>query len=439
MIRRLGARVFYGWWMVGAGFGVQLLIGGLMNQAYGAYVVLLQREFGWSKTALSAGFSLARFEIGLLGPVEGWLVDRFGPRAIMRIGLMLLGVGFMLFSQVNSLTTFYLAFFVMAMGGSLGGFLPLTVAIVNWFRRRRATALALFQSGFAVGGLIVPIVVVALETFGWRGTAFGSGIIVILVGMPLSQVIRHRPEQYGQFVDGKSNAIDADEETDAEDDADDFTPREAVRTASFWLVSLGHGSALLVVSAVMVHLVVHLNENLGYSLGTAALVVTLLTSMQMIGQLTGGILGDRFNKRLIVTGCMVSHMAGLLLVTYATALPMVIGFAVLHGLAWGVRGPLMQAIRADYFGRSSFGVIMGLSSMITMFGNISGPLVAGVLADSTGDYRTGFTLLALLAGLGSFFFLFAKKPRRRRPAAVVIAGDAATAEPVAVGEPRRRT
>jgi MFS family permease len=162
---------------------------------------------------------------------------------------------------------------------------------------------------------------------------------------------------------------------------------------------------------VLVHLVAHLNENLGYSLGTAALVVTLMTCIQMVGQLSGGVLGDRFSKRLICSGCMLMHAVGLLLVAYATTLPMVVAFAVLHGLGWGMRGPLMQAMRADYFGRASFGMIMGLSALIVTFGNTLGPIVAGALADRTGSYEIGFTVLALMAGIGSLFFLLATKPR----------------------------
>ena len=413
MIERLRSRVFYGWWMVASGFGIQLLIGSLLNQAYGAYVVLLREDFGWSKTTLAAGFSLFRFESGLLGPVEGWLVDRFGPRTVMRFGLLVFGAGFMLFSQVNSVLTFYLAFGVIALGSSLGGFLPLTVAVVHWFHRRRATALAVMQTGFAVGGLLVPLVVVCLETFGWRWTAFGSGALIILLGLPLSQSIRHRPEDYGLTIDGRvENLTPADERPAAVETPQlDFAPREAVRTPAFWLISIGHGAALLVVSAVMVHLVSHLNEKLGYSLAAAALIVTLLTAMQALGQVAGGVLGDRFSKRLICAVCMLAHMSGLLLVAYATNLGMVLAFALLHGLAWGIRGPLMQAMRADYFGRASFGVIMGLSSLITMFGNISGPLVAGILADTTGSYRTGFTVLACLAGLGAGSFVMAVRPK----------------------------
>ena len=187
-----------------------------------------------------------------------------------------------------------------------------------------------------------------------------------------------------------------------------------MRTRAFWLISLGHGSALLVVSAVTVHLVPHLHESLGYSLSTAGFIVTLMTLMQLVGIVVGGFLGDRFSKRLIAAGCLAAHGLALLLVAYATALPMVIGFAVLHGMAWGTRGPLMASIRAEYFGRAAFGVIVGLSSMITTFGNTFGPIVAGVLAESTGRYETGLTVLAVLAGLGFVFFLLATRPRPPR-------------------------
>jgi len=136
-----------------------------------------------------------------------------------------------------------------------------------------------------------------------------------------------------------------------------------------------------------------------------------MTSMQVIGMIIGGLLGDRTDNSALATVAMGMHMTGLLLVAYAITFPMVIGFAILHGLAWGLRGPLMQSIRADYFGRTSFGTIMGFSGLIVMLGNITGPLVAGVLADSTGSYRAGFTVLAVLAGLGSVFFILAKRPQ----------------------------
>jgi len=398
--------------MVLAASGLQLLNAGLIQQSFGAYVAVLREDFGWSKTALAGAFSLQQVEGGLLGPLQGFFVDRFGTRGMIRIGVVIFGAGLMLLSRVHSLPAFYGAFLIVALGSSLCGFFPLTVALVNWFERRRARALSVMSLGFAMGGLLVPVVAYSLETFGWRDTAFASGILAIAVGLPLSQIIRRRPEDYGEVIDGLDDAASEDAPAVPIALSTDFTAREAIRTPAFWLISLGHGSSLFVVGAVNVHAISHMKEDLGYSVGAASLVITLMVSFQITGMLIGGVIGDHFDKRLIAAACMFMHTAGLLFIAYAVVLPMVIAFAVLHGTAWGLRGPLMQAIRADYFGRSSFGVIMGISSTVIMFGQIGGPLLAGVMADATGNYKTGFTVLALLTGLGSVFFFLAKKPLR---------------------------
>jgi MFS family permease len=143
-------------------------------------------------------------------------------------------------------------------------------------------------------------------------------------------------------------------------------------------------------------------------------VISLVTLFQIGGVLLGWAIGDRLPKRLIAAGCMLSHALGLLLLTYSVSVLMVVAFAALHGTAWGLRGPMMQAMRADYFGRSAIGMILGLSFMIIVVGQVGGPLVPGIFADLTGDYRVGFTILALLAGTGSLFFVLARKPTRPR-------------------------
>jgi MFS family permease len=408
------SEVFYGWWMVWAGLTIQVLVGGLIMQAFSSYAAILRAEFGWSKTMISSAFAMTRVESGILGPFQGWAIDKFGPGRIARIGVLIMSLGFFAFSQIHTPWQFFGAYFLIAVGSSLAGFMTLTVAIVNWFEKKRAMALGLMSSGFAIGGLFVPAVVFSMEHWGWRETAFGSGVLVLIVGNVLVSFIRHRPEDHGTTVDG----VPAPEVSHTQDGRvievpirRDFTAREAMRTPAFWFISLGHASALLVVSAVMVHLVLHLNENQGYSLTMAGFVVAMLTAMQIVGQLGGGFLGDRISKRFIIVCCMAAHMVGLLVLAYATAFWMLVVFAVLHGTAWGARGPLMQAIRADYFGRSSFGTIMGFSSMIVMLGMTTGPIVAGIMADATGSYELGFTILAILAGLGSIFFILATPPK----------------------------
>ncbi len=418
-------RVFYGWWMVGAGSGLQFMQSFFLMQSFGAYVAVLRDDRGWSKTELSGAAALQQVEAALLGPIVGWFLDRFGPRGVLRTGTLMFGIGFILLSQIDSLLGFYGAFVVIAVGVSMSGFFPLNVALIQWFERKRARALSSLQFGLALGGMAVPVIAWSLTTHGWRATAFASGVVVILVGLPLAQVIRRRPEDYGLRVDGeppapRDGAVAAGAAAPHPAHADgtrDFTLREALRTPAFWLLSLGHAFALLVVSGVNVHAITHMKEGLGYTVEAAAFVIMLMTASQLGGVMIGWVISDRYNKRLISVACMLMHMLGLLALTYAggssgTVNTMLATFAVLHGAAWGIRGPLMQAIRADYFGRSAIGMILGISYMVIVFGQVGGPLVAGILADITGNYRVGFTALAVLAGLGSVFFLVARRPAR---------------------------
>jgi sugar phosphate permease len=404
-------KIFYGWRMVGAASGIQFIQAGLLQQAFGAYVAVLTEERGWSKTALSGAAALQSVEAALLGPALGWIVDRFGAQVMIRAGIVLFGLGFLLLSQVDSLGMFYAAIAVMAIGTSLSGFFPLTVAIIQWFEKKRARALATMGLGLAVGGIFVPVVAWSIQTFGWRVTAFASGVLAIAIGVPLAGMIRRRPEDYGETVDGLPSQAAAVGSPSGEPlDAREFTVREALRTGAFWLISLGHGLALLVVTAVNVHAINHMKSGLGYSIEQASLVITLMTVSQVAGVMLGWMIGDRAEKRMLAAVCMLMHAAGLLMLTYAQGWPLLVAFAVLHGAAWGLRGPLMQAIRADYFGRRSIGMILGLSTALIAIGQVGGPMVAGVTADMTGDYRVGFTLLAIIVGLGSALFVFAKRP-----------------------------
>jgi sugar phosphate permease len=411
-VRRRAQGVFFGWWIVAAAAGMQALQTVLLMQAFGAYAAVLRDEFGWSKTALAGAASLQRVESGLLGPPQGWLLQRFGSRAVMRVGIVILALGFFLFSRVDSLTTFYLTFLLMAIGASLSGFMSLTTLVVQWFERRRATAMAFMQTGMSIGGIIVPLVAWSLVALGWRTTAVLSGIVVLVVGLPLVQLMRDEPEAYGMQPDGRrpEEIAPGGSAPAAAPERAEFTPRQALRTRAFWFIGFGHALAVLVVSALMVHLVVYLKEDMGFTVTGAAAIVSIMTAITMAAQIGGGYLGDRIEKRKIATVAMFGHALGLFALAWGGSLYWVLAFTLLHGAAWGVRGPLMQAMRADYFGRRSFGVIMGFSSMVVMFGNVAGPLIAGVMADQAGSYRSGFTILAALAGLGSIFFAFATKP-----------------------------
>ncbi len=402
---------FRGWKVVNAGILIQFIQSALIMQAMGSYLVVLERQFGWSKSVLSAAFSVNRFESALLGPLQGWMLDRYGPKRIARIGSFFLIAGFLWFSQIQSLWEFFASFLLIAIGAGLSGFLTVTVAIVRWFERRRARALATGSLGFAAGGLAVPVVVWSMNTHGWQTTAAVSGVAAGIAVYLFAAYLDGYPSDYGQEVDGTPPEAADDVPTAEGLTSIHFTAQEAVKTRAFWMISLGHMSALFVVGAVMAHLALFLTSERGYSLQQASFVGAALPVMQIVGMAIGGTLGDRINKRLIASVAMFGHTGGILILAFSQSAWMIALFVIFHGLAWGARGPLMQALRADYFGASSFGFIMGLSSLIVMLGTVLGPIIAGVLADATGSYRLGFVVLAVLSAMGMLFFVFATPPR----------------------------
>lgn len=431
-------KIFHGWKMVGAGAALQVLQGGLMQQSYGAYVAVLSDERDWSKTELSGGAALMSLETAIIGPLVGWLVDRFGEGPVIRAGVVLFGLGLIALGLVDSLAAFYSAIAVCAVGMTLCGYFPVNVAIIHWFERYRARALSAVGLGVGIGGVLVPLVAGVMQAFGWRVTAIASGVVVLVVGLPLSRFFRGRPQQLGEQVDGlpaspeplaaqatKAGAAspgvsatsarvpgpgDEQAPSAAEQAKRGFTLHEAMRTRAFWLLAIGHGAALLVVGAVNVHAITHMKEGLGYSVNLASLVIMLMTIAQIGGVLFGIWIGDRFVKRRVAALAMVGHFLGLLMLTYASGFAMLVAFAVLHGAAWGVRGPFMQAMRADYFGRRAIGMILGVSAVVVAVGQVAGPLVAGIFVDLMGDYRLGFTLLALVSLGGAWAFIAAVQP-----------------------------
>ena len=405
--------LFVGWWLLGAAVAVQVLPASFLMHSYSAYAVVMQPEFGWSITVFATAFAAQQLIFGLLGPVQGWLLLRVGSQQLIRVGLVIFALGLALLSQVRDLPLFYIALLITSCGGSLAGFLTLNAAVVNWFIRHRSLALAMIQIGVSVGGLIAPAIAWSLTTQGWRFTALASAVLTLLVGLPLTILIRDRPEDLGLVPDGTPIAAKRPTPVEVEFDA-----REALRTRAFWFLSLGQMLSLTVVSAVLAHLVLYLSEEANFTLALAATMVMVITASTIFGQLASGFLGDSLSlsKRTIATLAMFGHAGALLMLAYAATLPWVVAFAVVHGLSWGLRGPTLQALRADYFGRRSFAQIIGFASPLITTGMIAGPLIVGFFADSLGSFKPGFAVVAGLALLGSVFFMLAQPPvKRSRP------------------------
>ena len=411
------SQVYYGWWLVVLTGFIMTVATVPLYHAMTVWSVALESHFGWSRTQLGLALTLTRIEGGIMGPIEGYLTDRLGTRRMVLIGLIFLGIGFLLFSQVKNLWMFYLAFVVMALGQGLGSWLPLMTGINNWFIRRRSTAIGWASLGSRLGALIlVPVIAWAVDPehdrLGWDRTALVLAIFVLIIAFPISKAIRNKPQDHGQSADGDPVQVSEHEGTLANDESVqvDWTASQAIKTSAFWLIAFGHGFTSMVLLAIMTHLGLLLKDR-GFDIQTTGWVVAAYTAVAMVFQIVGGYSGDRVPKNLVLFVFTTVHAVGVVVLTVAHTLPMVNLFSVLFGIGFGGRNPLTVAIRGEYFGRASFGKILGLSTVpMNVLLLISSPL-AGYLRDVQGDYTDAFLILAFLNVVGGVLFLFSKRPK----------------------------
>ncbi len=426
-------RLFYGWTLVGVAAFIMVIGTVPLFQGMTAWFVVLEREFAWSRTQLSIAFSLSRVEGSIMGPISGYLIDKLGSRRMVVIGLLIAGCGFVIMSRMTNIWHFYAAFVVMSMGVGLGTWMPMMTVLNNWFVRNRSIAMALAMEGFLVGGMVlVPLLAFAIDPDavgrpGWRNTALAIGLFLVVVAFPVSRLVRNAPEPYGLYPDGEATArphraAAATTTPGAAEEETDFTWQEAVRTKSFWLITMGHACSSIVIVTITVHLGPMLDDR-GFSLQTTGWVVGAYTGVAAIFTLVGGYVGDRLPIRLALFGFSAVQSAAVVLLMLAETQLMVFMFAVVMGIGFGGRNPLTTAIRGVYFGRKAFASITGMSMIPMNILLLGAPLFAGIMFDATQSYAVPMVVVAIVSLVGSTLFLFLGSPeeaaesRRRAVAA----------------------
>lgn len=413
MVRRFATgRVFFGWYIVSGGIVVQILLGGLVMHATGFYVAALQEEFMWSATLFGLALAMTRIESGALGPVQGWAIDRFGPRMMMRLGIASTAIGLILFGFINNQATFFIFYFIVSIGAGVGGFMTLTVAVVHWFQRTRARAMGYLMTGLAIGSFMTPLISFLIDGVGWRATSIGSGVLLMVVGQLIATLIV-RPVDRGASAEPARAATVSRPDAPAApvQERRDFTAREAMRTRSFWALSFAHGSPLLMVAAMSGFFVLRVSEIEGLGPGHAATAMAIGTVCQIATQLIGGYAGDVISKRLIIAVCLAGHAAAAVVVATADSFLMIILGAMLHYMAWGGRGPNINSLRADYFGRANIGLIMGWASVVMMIYSAGGSLLTGALRDLSDGWALPFLVAGIGTASGLIWLALATRPR----------------------------
>ncbi len=412
----IGKRPFYGWAIVAVGSVIQFMQG-ISSQGFATYLSPLQREFGWSKAVLAGPRSVSQVENSILGPIEGFLVDRLGPRFVVTIGVFLLGLGHILFGLTHSVWMYYLANIVITIGTGFQGLLVLSVAINHWFRRKRTIALSVMGLGYALAGVVgIPTLVFIQTSMGWRTSTIGTGLLVWAVGLPLAMLLCRSPEPYGLLPDGGIPVASSttDPQSHYAGTEFDFTLREALHTRAFWLLSIGNALGNLGMVVVQVHLFLHLDQGVGLSQTTAAFVWSIASISNMPTRLVGGFFGDRLPKKLILASAIVILAASMFILSLTTSLQMALVFAVLYGIGWGVRTTVINAIQGEYFGRKSLGMIGGWLQSVSIPLTMAAPVVVGYMADLQGSYRSSFIITSLVILVGAALIFLATPPKHPR-------------------------
>ncbi|MFN8521588.1 MAG: MFS transporter [Chloroflexota bacterium] len=413
IVGRVSPHCYYGWVIVGLGFIAQIFTS-FSAQGLSTYVGPLQREFGWSASATAAGRSFQQVD-SVIGPLNGWLVDRFGPRAMMSTGVILFTIAFIAFSYVDSLWQYYGACVLMALANSFSGLLVVSYALNRWFRRRRATAMGFAVTGFAVAGMVfIPVTVWLQSAYGWRAAALQTAAIIFILGIPIFLLTRDTPEAYGLLPDGDDPANQSGAHARASGGGlVNFTVAQALRTRAYWQITAGTTIAMFVQSAIVVHQFPYFEDLIDRD--TAAWILAELNVFNIAGRILGGMLGDRMPKHHLMAFNLFSSMLGMLLLAFgATLVPFLI-YGAFFGFAWGVRAAVSNSLLGDYFGRAAFGRIAGIMQTLVAPFSIVAPIVVGLVLDLTGGYQAPFLVLAALALIGTALFLMASRPADPRP------------------------
>lgn len=410
--------IFYGWWIVLASALNAAYGSGFWFYGFGVYFKAIQEEFGWGRALTGAVTSISRAEGSIMAPIAGTLIDRLGPRKLALSCAVLVGAGYILLSQVHSLTSFLLVYaLLMSVGASIVFYNCGSAAIANWFHRKVSRAFGFYTTGNGIGpAFVLPMLAWLMVRYGWRTASLISGIGMFLVVLPLGLVFRHKPEPYGYLPDGVSRPVNGGVAVDgslgpATVEAEvSFTLRQAMHTRTFWILLLVEAFRSVGISSVVTHQVAYLND-LGYSYAFASTALGLMTLFNVPGTFGLGWLGDVMDIRYPLMMCNALLAIGAFMLSDIRSTVFVYLYIVFFGLGFGGQMPLNMAMMRKYFGRQSFATIRGYRSFFLLPATVIGPVLAGRIYDTYHSYRLAFLIVVAMYIISGTFTYFARKPK----------------------------
>ena len=393
---------FYGWVLIAIAF-VTMAVGVNARTAFSLLFPAILDEFGWDRGVTAGAFSFGFLVSALVTPFVGRLMDLRGPRPVIELGVVTMGVGLLLASLIHEPWQLYLTLGALAGGGvNCLAYTGQSLYLTNWFVRRRGLALSIAFSGVGIGSItILPWQGWMIRTAGWRSACVWLGILVLALLGPLNLLLRRRPEDLGLEPDGmlSSGSASTDRAANVVDHAwaaVDWTLGRALRTRRFWWIAAGYFCGLFSWYAVQVHQTKYLIE-IGFAPSEAAWALGSVSLVAIPGQIAFGHLSDRIGREWVWmignVGFVICYVA-LLLLRDAPTEPLLFAMVLAQGTLGYSLTSVMGAIPAEIFEGRHFGSIFGSVMMAAILGGAAGPWVTGVLYDATGSYSVAFWIAA---------------------------------------------
>ena len=418
-VANTSSRLYYGYYIILAGFITQFVSVGMANYVVGAFMIPMTEEFGWTRAEFSASRSIGQMVMAFTGFLIGAQIDKYGGRRFILIGGAILVAALLGLSQVQSLTHWLLLNgLALTAGAAMIGNLVVNVTLGKWFVERRGRAVALAGMGISLSGIVLPVLATYwVDLYGWRTSwqllALGAGIMTL----PMAFVVRRAPEDFGWHPDGISpDQVSAGQGAAASADfANSMTRAQAMRTSTFYTLVLAFGLFQISITVMLLQ-TIPLMTDAGYSRFVASSMISLASVPAFLSKPVWGMLIDRYSpKKLAAIGAALTGSA-VLVIVYSTSNTLdawvYTGF-IMMGFGWGGLLPLQEVIWATTFGRRYLGSVRSTAFPFVLGMAALGPVLVASYYDRVGNYDLALALIAL-CNLGSAILLVRIKDRLPR-------------------------
>jgi len=412
-----GKRGFYGWYALAGVMVATFFTLGSFLISFAVFLPVVCSEMNWSRAAVSTGLTLGLLCNGLLGPLWGYLVNRFGPRKIIVTGSVVTALGLSGMYLVHEIWHIYVFYSIAGLGVGLAGMVATSTIANNWFVRKRSLAMGIMISAGCLSGFAFPpLITLLMSSLGWRMSwpvmaaivFIGAGIIGGLL------LIRDKPEDMGQLPDGDPPGLNEDIRLldrigDEEEKPSEWKIRHIFKMRTTWLIMAFTICYAVALGTSGTHLIAYV-QDIGFSPLIAATTLSVVSGIAIVGSLGFGTLAIKFDIRYLASGAFGLQLIGLIILLTTDNLTLIYLFTVLYGIGNGALLVALPTFIGAYYERNVYPTVMGIISPSQVVAQAAAATSAGAIFDATGSYIPAFILVTVFSLAGLVCTLLTRKP-----------------------------